>query len=87
MFVIARGFFSARYLILGVMLMLTVSLATAAIAMYLPDSPIAVADSPGIVRGSAAGPARNISEYRRLHAARAAVVPTYMRVAAESLDR
>jgi hypothetical protein len=87
MFVIARGFFSARYLILGVMLMLTVSLAKAAIAMYLPDSPIAVADSPSTARGSATGPARNISEYRRLHAARAAVVPTYLRVADEQLDR
>ena len=87
MFVIARSYFSPRYLVAGIMLMLTVSLATAAIAMYLPDSPLAVADNGASERTTVSAPARNISEYRRLHAARTAVVPTYMRVTAESLDR
>ncbi len=60
----------------GVMLTLSVSLATAAIVMWMPDSPVYVASGRGDQQV-----ARNMNdEYVQLHRSRSAVVPNYLRV-------
>lgn len=61
-----------RLLITGTVLMLTVSLAAAAIVMWIPESPVRVERDQQIV-GS-------LSEYVLLHRARNAVVPPYVQV-------
>lgn len=65
-------------LVAGTVLMLTVSLATAAIVMWLPDSPVYVAPARGERM------AQNLREYVQLHQARNAVVPNYMPIAVAS---
>ena len=61
-----------RLLVTGTILMLTVSLATAAIVMWIPESPVNPDDGQHV--------AGNLSEYVLLHRARNAVVPPYVRV-------
>ena len=61
-----------RLLATGTILMLTVSLATAAIVMWIPESPVELEDGSKV--------ATNLSEYVLLHRARNAVVPPYLGV-------
>ena len=68
------GFLRAvRRILSGLVLMLTVSLATAAIVMYLPSSPVVVTPDRSL-------PVQAVSEYVQLHRARNAVVPDYMAI-------
>lgn len=71
----ASGLRHVRLVIAGVMLTLTVSLATAAIVMYLPDSPVYVASGRGDPQTE-----RIMDAYAQLHRARGAVVPHHLRV-------
>lgn len=64
---------TARRILTGLVLMLSVSLATAAIVMYLPSSPVVVA------QGQSLQP-QAMNEYVQLHRARNAVVPDYMAI-------
>lgn len=61
-----------RLLVTGTILMLTVSLATAAIVMWIPESPLNPDDGQKV--------ASNLNQYVLLHRARNAVVPPYVRV-------
>lgn len=73
----ARIFLNTRRLVTGVLLTLTVSLATAAIVICLPDSPVNVAN------GRDVQVAANMNAYVQLHRARNAVVPLNMRINVE----
>jgi hypothetical protein len=64
---------TARRIFTGLILMLTVSLATAAIVMYLPSSPVMVTPGRGVQPQA-------MNEYVQLHRARNAVVPDYMAI-------
>lgn len=63
----------ARRLLTGLILMLSVSLAMAAIVMVLPASPVVVTSGRSLE-------AQRINEYVQLHRARNAVVPDYMAI-------
>lgn len=67
-----RNLRTFRLLATGIVLMLTVSLATAAIVMWIPESPVNVYNEDRV--------AGNLNEYVLLHRARNAVVPPYLRV-------
>lgn len=68
-----------RLLAAGIFLMLTVSLAAAAIVMWMPDPPSDF-DQDQKVAG-------NLSEYVLLHRARNAVVPPYLRIDIDDTPR
>ncbi len=68
----SRKLHNLRLLVTGALLMLTVSLATAAIVMWIPESPLNVERDHEL--------ASNVSEYVLLHRARNAVVPPYFPV-------
>lgn len=65
-----------RLALTGIGLTMTASLATAAIVMWLPDSPVSTFQDERV--------ARNLSEYVWLHRARNSVVPPYLRVEVET---
>ena len=68
-----------RLFVTGTVLMLSVSLATAAIVMWIPESPVELAPSELV--------ARNLNEYVLLHQARNAVVPPYFQVSLNEAGR
>ena len=70
----ARGLRNSRLVAVGVAMALTVSLATAAIVMLVPDSPVYL----GSTRTDQV--AQNMSEYVQLHQGRHTVVPSHMRI-------
>ena len=63
---------------LGLALMVTVSVAAAAIMILLPDTPVRT-------EGSIAKEMRSMNEYVLLHRGRNAVAPNYMRVDVDPL--
>lgn len=68
-------------LVTGIALALSVSLATAAILMWSPNTPVVVV-SPGDQQV-----ANSMGEYVHLHHARNAVVPNYLGVDVEKVSR
>ena len=64
---------AVRRILTGLVLMLTVSLATAAIVMYMPSSPVVVNPDRSLQMQA-------VSEYVQLHRARNAAVPDYMAI-------
>lgn len=63
---------SIQLVLVGVVLMLSVSLATAAIVICLPQSPVQAGD------GRELQDALYLSEYMQLHRARNAAIPDYL---------
>ena len=63
----------ARRIALGMALMVTMSLAAAAVVILLPDTPLRA-------EGSVAEETRSMNDYVLRHRGRNAVVPNYMRV-------
>ena len=73
----SRTLRTARRVVLGLALTVTVSLAAAAIVILLPETPVRT--EGGVVEET-----RGMNEYVLLHRARNAVVPNYMRVDVDS---
>ena len=74
----SRTLRSVRRIALGLALMVTVSLAAAAIVILLPDTPVRT-------EGRLAAETRSMNEYVLLHRGRNAVAPNYMRVDVDPL--
>lgn len=68
----SRKLRALRLAVIGTVLMLSVSLATAAIVMWIPESPVEVDQGEHV--------ALNVSPYLLLHQARNSSVPPYVRV-------
>lgn len=68
-----------RLLATGIISMLTVSLAAAAIVMWIPESPVDLGQDQKV--------AGNLSEYVLLHRGRNAVVPPYLRIDIDDTSR
>ena len=74
MAIASRTLHNVRLLVTGTVLMLTVSLATAAIVMWIPESPVNLDQDRGQELAS------NLSEYVLLHRGRNQLVPPYVQL-------